>query len=206
VAKRRIEMKPIRKSLIVLIILSLALLFGCMPAMIPTPVTNYSTISSSANNYPKIDVYFTQQNQHPELALAQLYNQATTSINVAIYSFTNPIIVKALTDAKKRGITVRVVTDKKQSAGKSQQVVLDILRLNDIPFKIDNHSGLMHLKMSIIDGKIATTGSFNYSSAASTDNDEMLVVIQDPNFVSRCQSEFDRMWLGNAKYLLDTGE
>jgi len=70
--------------------------------------------------------------------------------------------------------------------------------LNGITVKENSYSGLMHLKMSIIDGKVATTGSFNYSANAAENNEEMLVVISEPQFVQRCVDEFNRMWVSTS--------
>lgn len=146
----------------------------------------------------QITTYFTKANDHPEQALANLYNTSVDTLDIAAYSLTYPAVVKAITDAKKRGVSVRVVTDSIQAAGKSQTVAVDTLILNGITVKKNSYSGLMHLKMSIIDGKAATTGSFNYSANAAENNEEMLVVISEPQFVQRCMDEFHRMWVSTA--------
>lgn len=74
--------------------------------------------------------------------------------------------------------------------------------MSGIPVKINTHPGLMHLKMTIIDGKTATTGSYNYTKAASEENDEMFVVITDSAFVKTCQTEFERMWTDSQNFTL----
>jgi phosphatidylserine/phosphatidylglycerophosphate/cardiolipin synthase-like enzyme len=142
----------------------------------------------------KTQVLFPQQNQKPELALQALYLSANERIDIAIYSLTHPIIVKAIGDAYKRGVKVRIITDKVQSAGNTQKHAMNDLLTIGIPIKYETHSGLMHIKCSIIDGRIATTGSYNYSKGASEDNDEMFLVINEPWFAQVCQQEFDRMW------------
>jgi phosphatidylserine/phosphatidylglycerophosphate/cardiolipin synthase-like enzyme len=151
-----------------------------------------------AINSNQIKTYFTKAGDHPETALANLYDSSKDTLDIAAYSLTYPAIVKAITDAKKRGVSVRVVTDSIQASGKSQQVAVDTLILNGITVKENSYSGLMHLKMSIIDGKVATTGSFNYSANAAENNEEMLVVISEPQFVQRCMDEFHRMWVSTA--------
>ena len=79
----------------------------------------------------------------------------------------------AIKRAHKRGVAVRIITDRIQAQGKSQREALQLLGSAGIPMKQNKHSGLMHLKMTIADGKTATTGSFNYSKAGRTDNDEV---------------------------------
>lgn len=97
-------------------------------------------------------------------------------------------------DAKRRGVQVRVITDQQEAQSRTQAEALKILREAGIPVKVNSHKGLMHLKMTIADSKIATTGSFNYTKAAATVNDEMLVVIRDPAVARSWKAEFDRMW------------
>lgn len=156
---------------------------------------NVAAINSTGDiNQPNTQVYFPRRGDKPELALEALYLSTEGNLDIAIYSLTHPVIVKAIGDAYKRGIKVRVITDKVQSSGATQKHAMNDLITIGIPIKIETHTGLMHLKMSIMDGKIATTGSYNYSKGASEDNDEMLVVINEPWFARICQVEFNRLW------------
>jgi phosphatidylserine/phosphatidylglycerophosphate/cardiolipin synthase-like enzyme len=159
--------------------------------------TAVKTTEPSSITSNQITTYFTKAGDHPETALANLYDTSKETLDIAAYSLTYPAVVKAITDAKKRGVSVRVVTDSIQASGKAQTVAVDTLILNNITVKENSYSGLMHLKMSVIDGKAATTGSFNYSSNAAENNEEMLVVISEPQFVQRCADEFHRMWVSS---------
>jgi phosphatidylserine/phosphatidylglycerophosphate/cardiolipin synthase-like enzyme len=172
-------------------ILLVVLTVACLPETSYSPPVQTITRENT-------QVYFTKQDQHPELALQALYLSATSSLDIAIYSLTHPIIVKAIGDAYKRGVRVRVISDKLQAAGNTQKHAINDLLLIGIPIKVNTHSGLMHIKSSIVDNKIATTGSFNYSKGASEDNDEMLVVIDGVWFAQLCQQEFNRMWNSTA--------
>ncbi|WP_280922192.1 phospholipase D-like domain-containing protein [Ammoniphilus resinae] len=60
----------------------------------------------------------------------------------------------------------------------------------------------MHLKMTIVDKKIVTNGSFNYSKATSQKNDEVIMVIRDPEVAKSFTSEFENMW-GNTKQFIN---
>ncbi|RDV80753.1 phospholipase D family protein [Ammonifex thiophilus] len=141
-----------------------------------------------------MEVYFPRAGQDPAPVLCGLIERAQSSCDVAIYSLTHPDIVKALVQAHKRGVKVRVITDREQAQGNVQKHAVNTLLLAGVPVKVNTHPGLMHLKMTVIDGKVATTGSYNYTKAASEKNDEMFVVVKDPGFVKSCQAEFDRMW------------
>ena len=67
-------------------------------------------------------------------------------------------------------------------------------RADQHPDHGQHHSGLMHLKVSIIDDQTVTTGSYNYSEDASTRNDEVLVVLRDPTMAKAWEAEFNAMW------------
>ncbi|AZN43876.1 phospholipase D-like domain-containing protein [Paenibacillus albus] len=152
--------------------------------------------SDSTSKVKELDAEwaFTQANQQPDKLLISVINEATTTLDIAIYSLTKPEIVDAIKKAKKRGVAVRIITDRIQSAGKTQKEALKLLGSAGIPLKINKHSGLMHLKMTIVDGKTATTGSFNYSKSASTDNDEVLMVLRSAEIAQSFARQFQVMW------------
>jgi len=52
----------------------------------------------------------------------------------------------------------------------------------------------MHLKVSIIDNRIATTGSYNYTTAAMDENDGVFVVLNDVKAAQDFDTQFVRMW------------
>jgi phosphatidylserine/phosphatidylglycerophosphate/cardiolipin synthase-like enzyme len=152
--------------------------------------------SAIADNTTKqAECYFTRSMGIPDVRLVMKYGEAKEKLDIAIYSLTEPSIVLAIGDAYRRGVQVRVITDKVQASGNSQKHAINDLLLVGVPVKQDIHSGIMHLKMSLIDNQCVTVGSYNYTRNASTDNDEILCFIYDPNIIKQCQSEFDRMWI-----------
>ena len=89
---------------------------------------------------------------------------------------------------------MRIISDKIESANKYQAQELQVLTNAGIPVKINHHSGLMHLKVTIADDSTVTTGSYNYTNEATYDNDEVLVVIRDPGVAKDWEGEFQQMW------------
>jgi phosphatidylserine/phosphatidylglycerophosphate/cardiolipin synthase-like enzyme len=159
-------------------------------AQSPQPTAVAAVPQQQVNN----EYYFTQADQHPEKALIDVINAANQTLDIAIYSLTHPDIVAAVKESKKRGVSVRVISDKIQSAGKTQVEALKLLGSAGIPMKVNKHSGLMHLKVTIADKKVVTTGSYNYSKAASTTNDEVLMVIHNEDAAKSFSEQFERMW------------
>jgi phosphatidylserine/phosphatidylglycerophosphate/cardiolipin synthase-like enzyme len=162
---------------------------------VSAPISSTEQIGSKS-----VELLFPRENENPVPVLTNLYNNAKKKIDVAIYSFTQPEILKALTNAKKRGVDVRVIVDREQSNGNVMKHTINTLLIDKIPVKVNTHSGLMHLKMSVIDDSIATTGSYNYSKAATDTNDEMFVVVNDPDFAKKCENYFNRMWNDNDNF------
>lgn len=149
---------------------------------------------------PIIQYYFSQEDQPPDVQLIKLIDLARSTLDIAIYSLTKPNIADSIIRAKKRGVTVRIISDAIQSHGKKQKIALDTLALAKIPIKINLHSGLMHLKMTIVDSKICTTGSFNYSTAAVKSNDEVFLIIRDDKIAKEWAKEFGKMWRDNDRF------
>ncbi|MCU6793974.1 phospholipase D-like domain-containing protein [Paenibacillus sp. WQ 127069] len=69
-----------------------------------------------------------------------------------------------------------------------------------IPMKINKHCGLMHLKITIADKKVATTGSFNYSKPASTTKDEVLMVMRGEEVAKSFTEQFEKMWNNTKEF------
>ncbi|TJY43552.1 phospholipase D family protein [Cohnella pontilimi] len=168
------------------------LLFALLPVLVAGGCTQKTDVGRSQTS--SVEWSFTQAGQHPERQLVQVIDSAEKTLDIAIYSLTYPDIVDAIKQAKRRGVEVRLITDYSQSKGKTQSEALKLLGSAGIPIKINKHSGLMHLKMTIADGKIGTTGSFNYSKAASTVNDEMLIVFREEEAARSFHEQFERMW------------
>ncbi|MDB5053055.1 MAG: Phosphatidylserine/phosphatidylglycerophosphate/cardiolipinsynthase-like protein [Bacilli bacterium] len=170
----------------------------------PLSAKNYGstnpTIIKTAEGGSNLSYAFTQAGDHPDNELIGVINQAQTSIDVAIYSLTYPDIINAILDAKSRGVAVRIISDKTEAKSKIQADALKQLKKVGIPIKINTHSGLMYLKVSIIDKKIFTSGSYNYSKAASTINDEVLIIDRDPVAATKWDEEFETMWSDNKKF------
>ena len=143
---------------------------------------------------------FTRAGQHPDRLLESTFAKARRTLDIAVYSLTDYNIVDAIVAAKKRGVAVRIITDREESKYWYEKRELEYLAKFGIPIKINTHSGLMHLKESIIDDQVVTTGSYNYSESASTKNDEVLVVLHDPTMAKAWEAAFNAMWNDRSGY------
>lgn len=121
----------------------------------------------------------------PEGSAEQLVEKAIHSarknLRVAAYSFTSPAIVRALIDAKRRGVDVAVLVDEKNNlkedrSGKAQ-AALNLLVNAGIPTRTIKVYPIHHDKYIVADGGTVETGSFNYSDAAARRNSENAIVM-----------------------------
>jgi phosphatidylserine/phosphatidylglycerophosphate/cardiolipin synthase-like enzyme len=124
--------------------------------------------------------------------LTGLIRGAKDRIYVAIYSFTSDRLAEALIEARRRGVDVRVVMERREAnvTGSEYPRLLGA----GVDVRLDANPGLMHHKFMVIDGEIVVTGSYNWSAAAEERNDENLVVIRDRGVAGAYEREFERIW------------
>jgi phosphatidylserine/phosphatidylglycerophosphate/cardiolipin synthase-like enzyme len=178
----------------------LVIVFLIITATLPACVQFPSNRGSSLN--PTTSIYFSQEKTDPASVLIDLYQNAASTIDIAIYSITHPDIISGIINASKRGIKIRLITDREQSASSPQKQALNNLAAAGIPIKMNNGQGLMHLKMSIIDKSIIILGSYNYTQTASKYNDEVLSVLNNPAIAADCVIRFEQMWNDEKYYLI----
>lgn len=63
---------------------------------------------------------------------------------------------------------------------------------------LDGNKYNMHHKVIIIDDALVITGSYNFSSGATRDNDENIVFINDVRLARRYDEEFARVYRAGA--------
>ena len=158
------------------------------------PVSQASSAGGFDISSDSVQYYFPRDGQQPEPVLVGIMNNATQTLDVAIYSITDQCIADAMISTEKRGVKVRMITDASESATSSQKALLATVKAAGIPIKINTHSGIMHLKVTIADDEIVTTGSFNYTKAAESTNDEVFVVLSDKAAAADFESQFTHMW------------
>lgn len=107
--------------------------------------------------------------------ILKLLDEAKKSIYVQCYSFTSQPIAHALLNAHKRGVKVRVITDKSQI--KATGSVVPLLALKGVSVWVDKNVAIAHNKVMLIDKKILLLGSYNWTKAAENRNAENLLIV-----------------------------
>lgn len=124
--------------------------------------------------------------------LSNMISRANESIHVMIYGFTLDALADALISAAKRGVEVKVLIEAESAGWKGSEH--EKLIAHGIDVKLDSNPGLMHHKVMIIDGRIVVTGSYNWTWSAERDNDENILVVEDPGLATIYEKEFQRLW------------
>lgn len=158
------------------------------------------TVTGSAHA-TSIEVYYAPEDE-PLTKLSKIYDHAARYIYVAVYGLTSPLAVKGLVEAKKRGLDVRVITDRERLDDQKQKTAIETLHLAGIPILVNQHDGLMHLKQVVIDDEINASGSMNHTGSGNRYNDERLDVIRDHVVTSKARDKFLSMWKDDQRFYL----
>ena len=132
--------------------------------------------------------------------LVRVYDRAKRYIYVASYGFTSPLSVKALVEATRRGVEVRILTDRERLNDPKQRAALSALREAGIPIKTNQHDSLMHLKQVVVDDEVNTSGSMNQTTSGNQYNDERLDIIRDHTITVKAREKFLSLWKDQERF------
>ena len=133
-----------------------------------------------------------------ENKLIELIGNASEYIDVSVYSINNKRLIDALIAAHRRGVRLRVLTDRLQAAGGSSRI-WELIEAG-IPLRVHSHKRIMHTKVGIYDGRSVSSGSLNWTEPAVHKNEEVCdIFINDPDYAAQHQKLFDRRWEANSQ-------
>lgn len=127
---------------------------------------------------------------------------AEHSIDIAIYSFTNREIAKALRDVAAKGVKIRIIYDESSNEPNNTSSTIGYLaKLQNIEVctlkgnKAANgkYFGIMHMKVAIVDDAVLFIGSANWSKNAFENNYETLLRTTESALVSKSKATFTEM-------------
>lgn len=122
----------------------------------------------------------------PVIEKAQKY------IYIPAFIITHDELTNALIRAKKRGVDVKVILDATNTSGNRNK--LKVLRMSEIPVKVENYAGKVHSKSIIIDDKYIIAGSMNFSNSGENKNDENVLIVQDERLARHYKGFFEYLW------------
>ncbi|MFN8488334.1 MAG: phospholipase D-like domain-containing protein [Caldilineaceae bacterium] len=137
-----------------------------------------------------VENYFAAED-HVANHIVDHLKQAQQSIHFLAFSFTSTVIGDVVRERAKAGVKVAGVFEttgsetKFSEYGRMKQAGLDVLQ--------DGNPYVMHHKVFIVDGRKVIFGSFNFSNNADKDNDENLLIVDDPQIAAAFEAEFQRV-------------
>lgn len=125
-------------------------------------------------------------------AIVGLLDRSKRAVDACVFTITDDRLSDALIAAHRRGVAVRVITDN----AKAEDLGSDAGRLeaSGIPLRVDRSPFHMHHKFATFDGSTLLTGSYNWTRGAASDNEENLIVADDPRLVGPFVATFERLW------------
>ena len=145
-----------------------------------------------------LEVYFSPQDGALDQVIAEV-NAAQTSIDFAIFFFTDDRLANALIAAYGRGVQVRGLFDElgAGSAGRERETLCEA----GVAVAIENTPGKMHNKLMVLDaggkdGRVVT-GSFNWSAAGAGRDSENIAILHDAETAQASAAAFAQWWEGS---------
>lgn len=124
--------------------------------------------------------------------IVSLVQNALRAIDVCVFTISDDRISDALQSAQEKGTVVRIITDDEKACDRGSDVVR--LAKHGISVRTDMSPSHMHHKFAIFDRTTLVNGSFNWTRSASTQNQENIVVTDDPQIIPPFQNAFESLW------------
>lgn len=139
----------------------------------------------------KTEIISTVEFKNIEKKILDALDEAIATIDVSVAWFTNDTLQRKLLEKKNEGCKVRIMTDANHTNRKHG---VDLTQFEHKAIKAERN-GIMHHKFCVIDNNITIHGSYNWTTAAETKNNEEISV--DKNDVRKASlytKEFNRLW------------
>jgi len=181
---------------------------GAQTAQVQKEFNQQPDVLDSSNYNPELSTstiahaYFSPDDGIEQL-LIDLIKQEQKSIQIAVFLITNGAIAEELANAKKRGVTVELVTDQTCLHDKFNKI--NVLHGENIPIYIYQpsekptiFSNCMHHKFIIFgqnngNQPLLWLGSSNLTKSATRYNQEGCVLLDLPHLITKFSDHFDQL-------------
>jgi mitochondrial cardiolipin hydrolase len=125
-------------------------------------------------------------------AIRAEFGRARHRVDVCVFTITDDRIRDAMLDARRRGVTIRVISDNDKSMDEGSDV--EPLRRAGVEVRVDETEAHMHHKFAVFDGARLLSGSYNWTRSAARYNQENITITNDAALVAAFAREFERLW------------
>jgi phosphatidylserine/phosphatidylglycerophosphate/cardiolipin synthase-like enzyme len=126
---------------------------------------------------------------------------ATTTIDFAAYSLTEPAIIQTLAARAAAGVKIRLYLDRSELEAEARGnpalpscPLNQLLNAPNLTIRVKASMVLMHLKSYLVDGKTLRDGSANFSPLGESQQDNSATFTDDPQAVANFAAKFETMW------------
>lgn len=154
--------------------------------------------SSTVPAVGQVEVAFSP-NEGAEALVLKTIGSARSEIRMLTYSFTSAPVVRALLDARHRGVSIQIVVDHKNNVSEDRSgkasAAMGALVAAGVQVRSVSTYAIHHDKVVIADRAHVQTGSFNYSAAAAKSNSENVIVMwNNPQLANVYLAHWARNW------------
>lgn len=112
--------------------------------------------------------------------------------DLCVFTLSDDRISDEVLAAHRRGVAVRLITDNEKAFDRGSDVIA--LRGAGVPVRVDQSAAHMHHKFALFDQCWLLNGSYNWTRSASAQNEENLVLCNDPALLRQFGQAFDSLW------------
>lgn len=139
-----------------------------------------------------IESYFAPTDDAENNVIIRAIKEAKETIHVQTDYLGTSNIVSALVDAHNRGVKTRIIID--AVGARSPHSKHEDLRKSEIPVKVENWGGKMHMKGAAIDGDTIIIGSQSWSKAGNEIGDGNTLYIRNQHLAEAFIANFNASW------------
>jgi phosphatidylserine/phosphatidylglycerophosphate/cardiolipin synthase-like enzyme len=125
-------------------------------------------------------------------AIRSFIYRASRTLDICVFTISDDRISEEIIAAHRRKIQVRIITDDEKLFDTGSDI--DKLARAGLDIRVDRTAYHMHHKFAIADGKVALTGSYNWTRSAAQHNEENLLITCEPGIITAYARQFDKMW------------
>ena len=115
--------------------------------------------------------------------ISSLILEAKSEIFIAMYNFSYNKFANDLIKASKNGVKITVLFDKEKT--KKDDEILDLLKNSGIKTIVNKDKNKMHLKVALIDSKIAIVGSTNWTKKSFEENHDLILISEEKKLLEK---------------------
>lgn len=115
--------------------------------------------------------------------ISSLILEAKSEIFIAMYNFSYNKFANDLIKASKNGVKITVLFDKEKT--KKDDEILDLLKNSGIKTIVNKDKNKMHLKVALIDSKIAIVGSTNWTKKSFEENYDLILISEEKKLLEK---------------------